>query len=346
MYKIFFDTAPLVSGHAARGMGVYTKRLLEGLERDLKKSNSLKLVKRSAEYELVHYPYFDLFYHSLPLNKLTKRVVTVPDVIPLLYPENYPPGIKGKINYYLQKLALLNSDAIITISETSKKDIVRFLGVPSEKVFVTKLAANFKVKKVNSRNLRKIKTKYKLPDEFILYVGDVNWNKNIIRLIKAVKKIEKTLVIVGKNATRTDYDKEHIENAPLREIQEKYGSDKKIIRLGFVEDSDLNAIWQLATVYCMPSLYEGFGLSVVEAMSAGVPVVCAKTQALVEVAGGGALYFNPHSVDDIAQKIDSILESSVLQKKLILEGRKQAKKYSWQKTARETIEVYKLILET
>jgi len=346
--KIVIDELPLHSGHAARGMGVYTRRLIESLEKELTSKREISLDTfvfsenrgRLAEYDIVHYPYFDIFYHTLPLRKDTKTVVTVPDVTPLLYPEYYPPGIKGRLNFILQKRALSNVNAVVTISETSKKDIVRFLDIPSKKVFVTKLAGNFSTKRVSTSQLSKISRKYNLPKEFILYIGDVNWNKNLLRLIKAVKRIDETLVIVGKSAVRDEYDKDHIENKPLREIQERYGNDKQVMRLGFVEDNDLNAIWQLATVYCMPSLYEGFGLSVVEAMEAGVPVVCSRTQVLVEVAGDSAVYFDPYSENDIAEKLKYVMSNKKIQKDLVSKGFFRAKKYSWQKTALETIKVY------
>lgn len=338
--KIAIDTLPLESGHAARGMGVYARRLIENLPKSIDSFSFSDNRERLKKYDLIHYPYFDLFYHTLPLQRETKTVVTVPDVTPLIYPKYYPPGIKGKINFFLQKLALRNVDAVITISETSKKDIVRFLDVPAEKIFVTHLAANFKVRKKEKSYLSKIKGKYGLPDEFVLYIGDVNWNKNLIRLIKAVKKINKTLVIVGKIAVSENYDREHIENAPLKEMQERYGKDKQVMRLGFVDDSDLNAIWQLATVYCMPSLYEGFGLSVVEAMTAQVPVACSRTQALVEVAADAALYFDPYSVKDMAEKLSALFKDQELRARLVAFGSRRAKLYSWKKTARETLEVY------
>lgn len=343
--KIAVDTLPLVTGHSARGMGVYTKNLIKELGNKVDSFLFSENQKKLKSYDLLHYPYFDLFYHTLPIRKAMKTVVTVPDVTPLLYPKYYPPGVKGEINFLLQKFSLRGASAVITISETSKKDIVRLLGVPAEKIYVTKLAGNFKIRKLNANKLLKVKVKFNLPDEFVLYIGDVNWNKNLIRLVEVVKKIGKTLVVVGKAAVSRDHDRNHIENAPLVELQEKYGSDKQVLRLGFVEDTDLNAIWQLASVYCMPSLYEGFGLSVVEAMAAGVPVVAARTQALVEVAGTAAAYFDPLSVADIADKLGATLRDKDLRERLVEKGIRQSKNYSWEKTASETLEVYKEVLQ-
>ncbi len=343
--KIAIDTLPLTSGHSARGMGVYTRRLIDHLNGKVEPFLFSENPSKLNNYDLIHYPYFDLFYHSLPIKKVTKTLVTVPDVTPLLYPQYYPPGIKGKFNYYLQKVALGNTDGVITISETSKKDIVRFLDYPAEKIYPIHLAPNFTIRKLEVDKLDSVRRKFSLPKQFILYIGDVNWNKNLIRLIKAIKKIDSTLVIVGKSAVREDFDKNHIENAPLKEIQEKYGNDKQIMRLGFVDDEDLNAIWQLATVYCMPSLYEGFGLSVVEAMDAGVPVVCSRTQALVEVAGNAAVYFDPCSVDDIAKKLKTVIADKLQQLDMIKKGKLMAENYSWKKTARHTLDVYKEVLQ-
>ena len=352
MKKIAIDTLPLVSGHAARGTGVYTKRLIESLEKEIKKHKNISLDKfvfkenteKLTNYDLLHYPYFDIFYRTLTCPSSVKTVVTVHDVTPLLYPKYYPPGIKGKINFYIQKKALSSVDAVITISETSKKDIVRFLDIPKEKIFPIYEAPNFIFKKQSDNFVSKVKKKYGLPEKFILYIGDVNWNKNIIRLVQAAKKLNVTLVIVGKAATNKDYDKTHIENQPLRELQEKYGNDMQIMRLGYVEDNELNAIWQLASIYCFPSLYEGFGLSALEAMSAGVALVCSKTQALVEVVGDAAVYFDPASTEDIADKLNEVLSNKELQNKLKEKGRKRVQEFSWQKAATQTLSIYKKVL--
>lgn len=353
MKKIAIDTLPLTTGHAARGTGVYTRNIVESLDeqfKDDKKNEFDSFVfsdkkEELSKYDLIHYPYFDLFYHSLPIKKPTKTVVTVHDVTPLLYSEHYPPGLRGKLNFVLQKLALQNVDHIITISETSKKDIVRYLDIKPEKITPIYEAPNFKFKKQPVNDSMKTALKYKLPKEFVLYIGDVNWNKNLLNLAAAVKLAKKKLVIVGKQAVSEDYDKNHIENRPLYTLQTKYGDDPDILRLGYVPDSELNDIWNLATVYCLPSFYEGFGLSIVEAMDAGVPIACSRTQALVEVADEAALYLNPHDISDIADKITVLMKDDKLRQKLILNGQNRIKTFSWEKAAKATIAVYKQILE-
>src|SRR3989344_2099875 len=134
--KVAIDSAPLTGGHGVRGVGTYTRELTQELEK-LKGEDSLIIESVDfrktdlSKFDIVHYPYFDLFFHTLPIQKSARTVVTIYDVIPLIYPKHYPSGIRGKVNFFLQKYSLKNVDAIITDSETSKKDIARLLGVPN-----------------------------------------------------------------------------------------------------------------------------------------------------------------------------------------------------------------------
>lgn len=333
--KVAIDTGSLSDGHAVRGIGKYTRELVKALQKENKRVKDFKLA--TDNYDLVHYPYFDLFFHTLPIIKITKTVVTIHDVIPLIYPDHYPPGVKGKINFYLQKLALKNVDAVVTDTETSKKDIERFMGLPQEKIHLVYLAPAKIFKRLE------VQKKYKLPNKFVLYVGDVNYNKNILGLVEACKIAKIPLVIVGKQALETNYDKDHIENLPLRELQERYGNDKDVIRLGFLHDEDLVSIYNLATVYCQPSFYEGFGLPVLEAMACGCPVVAAKTQALVEIAEGAAIFADPKNPEDIASKLKEVIGSLSIQFKYKKLGLEHVKKFSWEKTAKLTLDVYKKV---
>ncbi len=339
--KVNINTSPLVSGHAVRGIGVYTQNLIDSLT----KYKDLSLTGNIKEAEILHYPYFDLFKHSLKITRGQNVVVTIHDVIPLLYPKNYPPGIRGKLNFLLQKRELKRAKAIITDSETSKKDIVRLLDIPASSIFVTQLAPRNIFKKLKSGAWEKeVREKYKLPEKFILYVGDVNYNKNLVSLAEACHKLGIALVIVGKQAV-SEFDKDHIENKSLKELIDKYGVDSKVLRLGFVQDEDLVKIYNLASVYCQPSYYEGFGLPVLEAMACGVPVCCSKTQSLVELAGDAAVYFDPCDISNISGKIASVLDNKKLKDKLILKGNECVRRYSWDKTAEETYQVYKNVLQ-
>lgn len=340
--KIAINTSPLKGAHAVRGVGSYTKNLVDAL----KKRNDIKLVDLKENPDVVHYPYFDLFFLTLPFNKTYSTVVTIHDVIPLLYPEHYPKGIRGWIKFQIQKFSLKGVSAVIADSETSKKDILRFLDVPQEKVHTIHLAPANNFKPItNHRLLITARKKYQLPDSFVLYVGDVNYNKNVLGLVKACKVIKTPLVIVGKQAVEKDFDRSHPENQPLVQLIEQYGSDLDILRVGFVSDKDLVAIYNLATVYCQPSFYEGFGLPVLEAMACGCPVVAGRTQALVEVAGDGAIFVDPKDYNEIAKGLQQLISNSQKRNKLIKKGLEHVKKFNWLKVAGETVKIYKNVAQ-
>jgi len=349
--KVAIDRKPLTSGHAVRGVGAYTRELIKAVERESKgiKELQIKAVDFSKEdlskYDLVHYPSFHPFFSTLPLNKRTKTVVTIHDLIPLIYPKHYPPGIKGKFKFLVQKVLVKRVDGIITVSETSKKDIVRFLGIPQEKIQVIYEASRKIFKKLEIGNWKlEIKKRYGLPNRFVLYVGDVNYNKNILGLAEACKMAKTSLVIVGKQAANEKVNLSHPENRPFAEFLEKHGKDPKVLRLGFVPDEDLVAIYNSATVYCQPSFYEGFGLPVLEAMVCETPVVAAKIQALVEIVDKAVLFADPKKPEDMAEKISELLENSELRAQLIRKGREKVKEFSWDKTAKETIDLYQRVI--
>ncbi len=340
--KVAIHSGPLNDGNASRGVGVYTKFLHESLQKlaSEQKNFSVDLVTNTTNlstYDLVHYPYFDFFFHTLPISKKSKTVVTIHDTIPLIYPDHYPKGIKGIAKFLLQKHSLKSVSHIVTDSETSKKDIVRFLGVHSDKVTHIYLGPTVQQRKVSNSEVTDIRTKYALPDEYILYVGDVNWNKNLITLCRAAKQSGISLVIVGKAAAQ-DNIVDHVENAPLNEILTEFKDDPLIIRLGFVED--ILPLYKGALCLCQPSLYEGFGLSILDAMSLGVPTVISKIQVFKELYNDAALFFNPLDVDELVINLKNIKQDSKLRKLLINKGQKHAQNFSWKITAQNTFKVY------
>lgn len=367
--KIAIDTGPLKSGHKVRGIGVHTRELMKAMHQ-LTKLPGYKDVKIEAvdflradltKYDIAHYQYFNPFFNTLPRKEVTIAVVTIHDLIPLIYPEHYPPGVKGNLRLLKQKLLLKNIDAIITISETSKKDICRYLGFDPEKVFVIPLAPRLIFKPItDSRLLTSVRNKYGLPKQFVLYVGDINYNKNIPTLIEACKLAKVPLVICGKQALDIEdkgieiyslkgprdwmrflFGKPHPEIAHYQEVLDKVKSYGGVKRLGFVPDDDLVAIYNLASVYVQPSFYEGFALPILEAQASGCPVVASKIQVHVEIAESSALFVDAKSAKDISAKIKKVLRDPKLKGDLIKKGLANSKDYSWQKTAKATLNVYK-----
>jgi glycosyltransferase involved in cell wall biosynthesis len=152
--------------------------------------------------------------------------------------------------------------------------------------------------------------------------------------------------MVGKALGKEEVHSLHPENRSFREFLDKYKDAKNINRVGFVSNKELVGIFNLATLYCQPSLYEGFGLPVLEAMACGAPVVASKTQALVEVAQDAAYYFDPKDSDDMAKKIKKAMENDDLRDDLIKRAKGIVEKYSWEKSAQDTIGVYRHVCES
>jgi len=353
--RVAIDTGSSGGGHGVRGIGVHTNELLRALEQESKRVKEYKIVidgvdftkTNLSKYDLVHYTVFQPFFLTLPAKKPAKKVVvTIHDLIPLIYPKHYPSGIKGRFRFFEQRRRLRNVDAIITISETSKKDICRFLKINPDRVHVVHLAPKEIFKsKVPDSMYRYIESKYKLPKKFVLYVGDINYNKNIPGLIKAAKLSRIPLVIVGKNALKIEEltVSNHPEHAHLKEIVNDLGR-KDIMRLGFVPDEDLAVIYKLATLYCQPSFYEGFGLVILEAQASGCPVVATHNQAHVEVGDEACLFTDSNDFKDLSNKITQMSENSEFRTELVEKGQKNNSKYSWEKTAKGTLDVYKKVL--
>lgn len=350
--KIAIDTSPLndksLLSHRVRGVGFYIKNLKEALLK-YHPENEYVFFTRGEKIEdsadLVHYPYFEPFFITLPLLQKHKRIITVHDLTPLVFPKNFPVGIKGNFAWQIQKLNLLRSDGILTDSKSSKDDIYKHVNIPEDKIDVAYLAAGEDFKQTENLKLKtEISKKYNLPKKFVLYVGDVTWNKNLPRLVKAVTQLKIPLVMVGAALVNEYFDESNPWNQDLLETQELAEDNKDIIRLGFVSTDDLVKLYNLATVFAMPSIYEGFGLPILEAMQSGCPVVTTKTGSLPEVSGDAAKYVDAYDVDSIADGIAEVFENSRLQKELSEKGLKQAAKFSWQKTAEQTIETYRKVL--
>lgn len=341
--KVALDISPLKSGHSVRGIGSYTASLQEALAKTKSDVQIVNFEKYPNEkVDLIHYPYFDLFFHTLPIRKKCKRLVTIHDITPLIFPEHFPIGIKGRANLFLQKAALKNTDFVICDSESSKNDVVNFLHYPKEKIQVIYLAPDPVFKKKEIKDSQKAAEKYKLPEKFMLYVGDINWNKNLKGLLEAVSIAKTTLVMVGSALEQKDLP----EVKEINTIISKLGIQKNIIKTGFIPAKDLVLIYNLASATVLPSFYEGFGLPVLESMACGTPVICSNNSSLLEISGDDAMYCDPNDPDDIAQKIVEVINLNKnsldsLSQELI----NQSKKFSWEKVASEAIRVYQKILK-
>lgn len=199
--KLGFNITPLKNNNKYRGVGYYTDNLLKNLKSipdiEIQEFDNLSEIKKA---DIIHYPFFDLFNHSLPLLKKFPTIVTIHDTIPLVFPENFPVGFKGYLMNKIQLLSLINVSGIITDSESSKKDIHKYLHVNLEKIYSISLAVtdDFKIIK-DRKKLINLKSKYKLPDKYALYIGNVNWNKNLINLTQACINVGINVVFIGKD---------------------------------------------------------------------------------------------------------------------------------------------------
>jgi glycosyltransferase involved in cell wall biosynthesis len=348
--KIAIDVSPLQSGHKVRGVGFYLKHLKNALEKNYSEHTYCFFNDRAAlpnDIDIIHYPYFDPFFVTLPLIKKYPTVVTVHDLTPLVFPEHFPAGIKGKLRWQIQKRNLQNIDMIIADSEASRQDIITIAKVQESKIAVAYLAAGDEFRHIELQKplAKRIQDKYKLPDKFILYVGDVTWNKNLPNLIQAAAKSKILLVMVGKSLVQTDFDKSNPWNKDLVQVQMLVQNNPYVVRLGFVPTDDLVHLYNMATCFIMPSQYEGFGLPIIEAMQSGCPVITTKNGSLPEVAGDAALYTDGNTSDAIAERINQILNDDQMQKRLSVKGIARAKEFSWKKTASQTIKVYEKVIE-
>ena len=347
--NIAIDTTPLSSGHAMRGVGVYTKNLIDALQQ-YESKHSYSFFTRGEKIpdsaEIVHYPYFDPFFLTLPWDKTVPTVVTIHDLIPLVFPEQFPAGIRGRIKWNMQKIALKRAEGIITVSKCSKKDVERIVHIPESKIHVIYSAATMGYEgKPTKQEQDKIKEKYHLPDEYMLFVGDVNWNKNVLGLLFAFalvlqKKPNSHLVLVGGAFKNSELS----ETQQIEQCIHDLRIEDHVSMTGFVSQKDLVVLYSVASCLIEPSFYEGFGLPVLEAMACGCPVVIADNSSLSEIAGP-SLKMHADNAQNMADTILTMLSlSTTARKKMILDSIAWTKQFSWKKTAHETVAVYEKVL--
>lgn len=250
----------------------------------------------------------DIYHSSDWLQPPTKakKVTTYHDVIPLLYPKWSHPKI---VEVHKKRLQIVEKeiDMVIAVSESTKQDLLKVSKIPAEKIVVIYEGSSCSFDDVTKAGVVDFKKRYNLPEKFALSMGGVGERKNLSMIKQAAKDFE--LVIPG-------------ETTP------------------WIPQQDLPFLYSAADVLLYPSLYEGFGLPVLDAMLAGTPVITSKNSSLSEVGGDAVLYVDPENVEDIKAKLESLMLDEQLRNDLIQKGFKQASKFSWENSAQKTAEVY------
>lgn len=348
--QIGLDISPLHSGHAGRGIGMYTRQLRDALsDRDnLNVQTVLDAQQRrsmQSVLDLLHYPYFDLFDDTLPVWRSRPSVVTIHDVIPLEFPGAYPVGFKGTMRFWKQKFAVSGVEAVITDSEYSRRQILRFLPVGEDQVHVVPLAANPALETPSATVIESTREELRLPDNYILYVGDINYNKNIPTLITALTELPDDihLVLVGHNFKPQPIP----EWRSIQETIQDHSLDSRVTMLSNITgdaNEKLSALYHGAVCYVQPSRSEGFGLPVLEAMNCETPVVTSNMGSLPEIAGKAAVQVVP-TASGLAEGVNQILQCSAADRaERISVAQQHAETFSWRRTAQETVNVYQKVI--
>jgi glycosyltransferase involved in cell wall biosynthesis len=347
--RIAIDTTPLLSGHTNRGVGGYTKSLIEALKAYEPGHAYLLFDSKSQpphEADVIHYPFFDPFFLTLPFRSPAPTIVTVHDLIPIVFPEHFKKGLRGSIKWEIQKYSLQKKQRIITDSECSKKDIIRITGIKKEKIDVVYLAPSLQTTN-GIKNFESVKKQYGIQDDYFLYVGDVNWNKNIPGLLSAFSSFiihhssRIPLVLVGKAFLDTTLS----QTCEIDRLISDLKIGNHVIKTGYVDEETLSSLYTHALALIQPSWYEGFGLPVLEAMSFGCPVVCSTSSSLSEIAGP-SIMIDENDQSSIVDGMERIISlSKEKRKEMIQKGFEWAHNFTWKKTAHETVRAYERSLK-
>ncbi len=289
-----------------------------------------KLRSLGAQVQLFHSPYYvKPYFPGVP------SVVTIFDSIPLLFPQTVSRRARWLFRW-TAALAARTAARVIAPSRATGDDLVTRQGIPRAKITVIPLAAGTRFSMQPGSEIARVRAKYELPTQYVLSVGINKPHKNFETLLAAWTRVRTacTLVIAGA------WDKRYAEEKP--QLQ---SPSRPVRRIRNIDDADLPGLYAGATAFVMPSLYEGFGLPVLEAMACGAPVLASNTSSLPEVGGGAALYFDPRDADALASLITRVLNDRALAEDLRARSLGQAALFSWERTARETLAVYKEVTE-
>lgn len=313
------------------GNFVFSKRLVRlksGVGR------SLIFIPLAAKMDKV-----DIF-HSIDyigpfLFKTARYVATVHDLVPIQAPELTTPKHRFVGRHLLPRMVKM-ADRVIAVSKATKNDLVSLLGEKGDKVSVIYEGVDSIYYPRTEPEVFELKRKYKIDFDYFLFIGNLEPRKNLKALLEAYSRSKAKgtvrFVIAGKKGWMYDDF--------FRAVVEK-GLEREVLFLGFVPDKDLPALLSGALFFAFPSLYEGFGLPVLEAMACGTPVITSNVSSLPEVVGDAAILIDPRNVEELAWRMEMLCENRELRLELREKGRERAKLFSWDKAARQTLEVYK-----
>ncbi len=319
----------LLSENHNRGERTYNRLIWENV--------FLPLQASKTRINILHTPAFAAPF----LKGRWRSVATIHDLIGMVFPNHL-----GLISqwYWGKWLPFVNSraDRIIVDSNCTKQDVIKYLRVSSNKIRVIYLAASdkFQNRKTNSE-IESVCHKFQIRRPYALFVGNVEPRKNLVRLIKAfsevrkTKKIEHQLVIVGFRAW--DYP-------TVKRLTEEHGLTEAVKSLNYIDDEDLVSLYNGGELFVYPSLYEGFGMPILEAMKCGLPVLTSNISSIPEVAGDAAYYVDPYNEKELEAGLITMLTNRSLREDLRQRGFVQADKFSWELTAKKTLEVYQELL--
>ncbi len=317
-------------------------RGLQGSRWPNKVFNSALTVLDNPKFEKL-YGDFDVLWmpdlRPFAIRDKTKFSLTVHDLSPVIHPELY--SLKRRIWHSMinYRKSFARADLIFAVSEYTKYDLVKFFGLPPEKIKVVYPGINHHIFKpeLDQRIKAKVAHKYILPEKFILSVSTIEPRKNILGLIAAFEQIQDSethLVIAGRLGWLYSDILEKITNSPKKD---------RIKMLGYIDEQDKPYLMQLARIVCYPSFYEGFGFVPLEAMACGTPVITSARTSIPEICGDAALLIEPYQQTDLVDALAQALDDPDLRGQLIEKGFKRAKLFDWEKSARQTAEYLKAL---
>ena len=301
---------------------------------------ALPLDLRRETVDLFHAPHY-----VLPLLTTCRSVVTIHDCIHLRFPQYLPNRIGYAYARAQMWTATHKAARVMTVSEASKRDIMRYFRVPESRIDVIYNAIDDRFwRDPDEEDIGRVRERYRLTAPFVLYAGNIKPHKNLERLIEAFHLLRQTsaelrdveLLIIGDEISKY---------ATLRRAVHRHKLHKHVRFFGFVPDQTLAALYRLAKVFVFPSLYEGFGLPPLEAMASGTPVITSNVSSLPEVVGDAALMIDPYEPDAIADAMRRVLTDATLHAELRVRGLARAREFSWERSIARVREIYDEVLQ-